>query len=149
VTSPPPAGKNPAHLPPGLPPPVRQLNMAEWDEWWDANLAYWHEVVRRLETLVPCQGVEDIASGLVVTCVYEDKSYSWLGSNEEEDGDGPWIGGTPNWVGGFRYEAASCGERFTELLMLRVPDPEDINSVVETLAEAARRLGALPITQSV
>jgi hypothetical protein len=118
-----------------------------WDRYWSEGKALWAEIDRGVARQIPSRGITYVGGGTVLEIAYEDRSYAWIGGDDEEDCDGPWADGTARWVGGYRYDPDSDGERFTERLMLQVPDPEDIDSIIDTVVKAARRLGTLPFTE--
>jgi hypothetical protein len=122
--------------------------MAEWRAYAERSDDWWAEAAARLGRLVPCQGLEYIGGGQVLTVVYEDRSYAWLGGCEARDGDGPWAFGDCNWAGGYRYDPDSCGEVFTDRAEEEVEDPDDVDSAVRALAAVARRLADMPFVNS-
>ena len=121
----------------------------EWRDYCQRSEAYWRYLADGLSALVPCQGYECIGGGSIISVIYEDKSWAWLGGSDTEDVDGPYAFGRADWVGGYRYQAESCGEIYTQRLMIPVPDPDDAQSVIDSLASVARSLFTMDFTESV
>lgn len=122
-----------------------------WREYLRVSDAYWNAVNEALGRHVPVlpEGLEYIGGGEVIHVMYEDTSYAWLGGNGEEPFDGPYAFGPPIHVGGYRYPGGpdADGSIFTPLVQVRVPDPDDFDCVVETLAQVARDLAKLDFTE--
>lgn len=121
-----------------------------YEEWISTDNVYWEYIAEQFAMRFPSRlGMCFEQPGHVIYADYEDKSWAWLGNTDDEHGDGPWAHGEPCWVGGYRYEADSDGERFTDRHLVHIEDPDDIESVVDGLVKVARELGQMPFTQSV
>lgn len=121
----------------------------DWHGWVVESNTYWKYLADGVSALVPCLGIEYIGGGDVITVIYEDKSYAWLGGCETSEIDGPYAYGQANWVGGYRYAPDHDGEVFTELFVILVPDPDDIQCVIDSLVSVARSLATMSFTESV
>lgn len=120
-----------------------------WLPYHTASQTYWEYLADGVSAVVPCRGLEYIGGGEVIHVFYEDRSYAWLGGSETEDVDGPYAFGQANWVGGYRYQPGSDGQVFTQRHMIQVPDPDDAQSVIDSLVTVARHLFTLDFTEGV
>jgi hypothetical protein len=120
-----------------------------WEEYCWESSRYWQWVADEVTKHVPGYGLEYIGGGSVITVIYEDRSYAWLGGLAEDDGDGPYAFGPPSFVGGYRYDSETCGETFTDRHVVPVTWPDDADDVVQTIVKVARELWTMPFTQEV
>jgi hypothetical protein len=125
-----------------------------WTDEYKADRERWARLGEIVGRTIPCKGLEYIGGGEVLHVAGEG-DHCWIGSCEADDGDGPWIGGSPAYVGGYRYRPLfdACGEFMGEVMtdrvMVEVADPDDDDMVAEAIIAAARMLATMPFGEEV